>query len=69
MVTEEEIKKLARSIWEAEGCPDGKHLDHYFRAKRMLEQREEVQSRINKLRSHPASWPVGAPPPQRERYW
>lgn len=47
MVTEEQIKRLAQAIWEAEGCPDGKHLDHYFRAKRMLEQREEVQSRMS----------------------
>ena len=69
MVTEEEIKKLAHAIWEAEGYPEGKDLDHYFRAKRMLEEREAIQLRINKPRPHPASSPLGTPPPQRERYW
>jgi hypothetical protein len=28
--------------------------DHYFRARRMLEQREEVQSRMNRLTGHMA---------------
>ncbi|MBI4302853.1 MAG: DUF2934 domain-containing protein [Chloroflexi bacterium] len=67
MITEEEVKRLARCIWEVEGCPDGKHLDHYFRAKRMLEQRERACAHINKLRPHPPGWPVGAPPSRKER--
>ncbi len=69
MVTEEEIKGLAESIWEAEGCPDGKHVEHYFRAKRMLDQREEIQEHINRLQRHPASLPVGGPPSRQERLW
>ena len=55
MASEEDIKKLARSIWEAQGCPDGKHLEHYFRAKQMLEERERIQERINRLWPHVAS--------------
>ena len=69
MVTDEEIKKLAWSIWQAEGRPEGKHLNHYFRAKQILEQREEVQAHTNKLWPHPASWPVGAPPSRKDRLW
>jgi hypothetical protein len=40
MATEEQIKDLAHAIWEQEGRPEGKHLEHYFRAKRILEGKE-----------------------------
>ena len=40
MATEEQIKDLAHAIWEKEGRPEGKHLEHYFRAKQILEARE-----------------------------
>ena len=40
MVTEEQIRNLARAIWEQEGRPEGKHLEHYFRAKQILEEQE-----------------------------
>lgn len=38
MVTEEDIKKLAYSLWEQEGRPDGRDLEFYFRAKQTLEE-------------------------------
>ncbi len=69
MVTEEEIKKLAYYIWEAEGCPEGKHLEHYFCARQMLEEQETVHSYFNKRRIHPASLPLRGKLPQIERYW
>lgn len=40
MATEEQIRELAYYIWEQEGCPEGKDLEHYFRAKKMLEYKE-----------------------------
>ena len=40
MATEEQIKALAHSIWEQEGCPEGKHEEHYYRAKQILEEQE-----------------------------
>jgi len=43
MPTEEEIKKLAHSLWEKEGRPGGKDVEHYFRAKKMLEEKESAQ--------------------------
>jgi len=49
MVTEEEIKKLARSIWEAERCPDGKNWEYYFRARQMLEEKERVLINMDKM--------------------
>ena len=44
MATEEQIKALAHSIWEQEGCPEGKHEEHYYRAKRILEEQEVAGS-------------------------
>lgn len=54
MVTEEQVKELAYSIWEQEGCPAGKHLEHYYHAKQRLEERES--------RLVPASNPVSTAP-------
>ena len=35
-VTEEHVKKLAYSIWEQEGRPKGKAVEHYYQAENML---------------------------------
>jgi hypothetical protein len=40
MTKDEEIRKLAFDIWEQEGRPRGKDVEHYFRAKKILEERE-----------------------------
>jgi hypothetical protein len=34
---EEEIRKRAREIWESEGRPEGRDLDHWRRAKEEIE--------------------------------
>jgi hypothetical protein len=51
--TEQQIKELAYAIWEEEGCPEGKDLEHYFRAKQILE--EPQASSLVKLRASPIS--------------
>ena len=33
----EAIRRQAYAIWEREGRPEGKHLDHWLRAKRLIE--------------------------------
>lgn len=43
MVTEEQIKELAHAIWEQEGRPEGKEVEHHFRAKEILEEREKAR--------------------------
>ncbi len=40
MATEEQIKELAHTIWQQEGEPEGKDLEHYFRARKILEDKE-----------------------------
>ena len=44
MATEEQIRQLAYFIWEQEGCPEGKRLEHYYRAKQILEEQEALQT-------------------------
>jgi hypothetical protein len=51
MATEEEIKKLAYKIWEDEGKPEGKDIEHYLRAAKILEEQEAANPII-----------LGAPP-------
>lgn len=43
MATEEQIKERAYYIWEQEGQPEGKDLEHYLRAKQMLEAEEAAR--------------------------
>jgi hypothetical protein len=38
MPNEAEIKELAYKIWEDEGKPEGKDVENYFRAARILEE-------------------------------
>jgi hypothetical protein len=40
MANEDEIKKLAYKIWEEAGKPEGKDIEHYFRAAKILEEQE-----------------------------
>lgn len=62
MIKDEEIKKLAFSIWEEEGRPTGKDVEHYFKAKKILEERET--NRIIELAPVPPVVEL-APPPKK----
>ena len=44
MVDEHQVINLAYKLWEEEGRPEGKHLDQYFSARRMLEDQETKKS-------------------------
>ncbi len=44
MPTEDEIKELAYRIWEQEGRPEGKDVENYYRAVKMLEEQEAAKS-------------------------
>jgi hypothetical protein len=43
MATEEQIRELAHSVWKQEGHPEGRDVEHYFRARRLLEEREAAR--------------------------
>jgi hypothetical protein len=44
MATFEEIRVLAYKIWEDEGCPEGRAIEHYFKAKEELEKLEHARA-------------------------
>ena len=64
MPTEKQIIELAHSIWEQEGRPEGKDLEHYFSAKKILEEQEAA----NPIQLTPPSVPIEleTPPPKVE---
>ena len=64
MVSEEKIRQLAYAIWEQEGRPEGKAMEHYFRARQILEQDE--LSNVIELPSPPRSKELPAPRPGAE---
>jgi DUF2934 family protein len=49
---EEKIRARAYAIWEQEGRPDGKHLEHWERAKRLIAA-EELLAGAGGLITHP----------------
>ncbi len=64
MATEEQIRNLAYAIWDQEGRPEGKHVEHYFRAKQILE--EQKAARVIELALLPPTIEL-APPPSKRR--
>jgi hypothetical protein len=50
MAREDEIRVIAYSIWEGEGCPDGLECEHWYRAEIIWEDQRK-----------PKSAPVAAP--------
>ncbi len=65
MATEEQIRDLAHAIWEQEGRPEGKHLEHYFRAKQILQEQEAAH--VIELGAAPPIIQLPAPPSKRRR--
>ena len=65
MVTEEQIKDLAHALWEQEGRPEGRDLERYFRAKRILEEKEAT--RVIELAPPAPIIELAPPSPRRSR--
>jgi hypothetical protein len=40
MEREEQIRQLAHQLWEEAGCPQGRALEHYFKAEAILLHQE-----------------------------
>jgi hypothetical protein len=53
---EEKIRMRAYAIWEQEGRPDGKHLEHWSRAKRLIAA-EQLRTAAGVLATHPEMAP------------
>ncbi len=65
MPTEEQIRELAHAIWEKEGRPEQKDVEHYFRAKQILEEQEA--SRVIELAPPPPIVLLAPMPSKRRR--
>jgi hypothetical protein len=61
MPGEQQIKELTHAIWEQEGRLEGEDLEHYFRAKKILEEQEKA--RVIELGPPPAILELPSPPP------
>ena len=44
MAMAEQIMALAYTIWEQEGCSEGKREEHYYREKQILKEQEATSS-------------------------
>jgi hypothetical protein len=64
MATDEQIKELAYSIWEQEGRPEGKDVEHYYQAREILEKQEAA--RIIEIAPPTPLKELSAPPPVKE---
>ena len=72
MVTEEQIRERAYLIWEQEGRPEGKALEHYLRAKQILEDKEaarviEIAAKPPLIELAPQTAPVELAPPSKRK--
>ncbi len=41
---EDEVQLIAYSLWEAEGYPNGKDYEHWFRAETIWEEKQKPKS-------------------------
>ncbi|OGN88830.1 MAG: hypothetical protein A2Z74_06805 [Chloroflexi bacterium RBG_13_46_9] len=69
MPTEDEIKELAYRIWEEEGRPEGKDVENYYRAVKILGEQEAARSpALIKAPPTVAQLPPASPPtPQKSQ--
>jgi Protein of unknown function (DUF2934) len=40
---EEEIRQIAYHLWRDEGCPHGRHLDHWFKAESIWHEQQAAK--------------------------
>ena len=72
MAKENEIRLVAYNIWEQEGRPAGKDVEHYLRAKKILEEREakqvaELGPPPKLMELEPSPKPVPSPQQRRQQ--
>ncbi len=68
MPTEYQIRELAYAIWEQEGRPDGKDVEHYIMARQALEAKELAQASGSQQATLMPQSPRGSISPSRKRH-
>lgn len=64
---DEKLKARAYAIWEQEGRPDGRHLDHWQRAAREIEDVKAPATKPPAKKAAPAATTVKEPQPAQRR--
>jgi hypothetical protein len=67
MISERQIEELAHTMWEKDGLIEGMYLEHYSRAKEVLEERQSPHTKLSVSPSSKSSRenqnsPLRAPP-------
>jgi hypothetical protein len=53
MSRKDEIKLIAYSIWEQEGCPNGKDCEHWFRGEVIWEEQQKPKPVATSTKNQP----------------
>lgn len=61
------IRQRAHTIWEAEGRPEGRDRDHWYRATREVEEEERLPAPEDLNPGSPEGIPKGVIVPPRHR--
>ena len=51
MERQEEIQKIAYSIWQNDGCPEGRHLNHWLKAEAMWGEQGNQEYSVKRVAS------------------
>jgi hypothetical protein len=66
MAQKDEIGLIAYTIWEQEGCINGKDCEHWFRAEVIWEERQKsIRKKATKEAETPSPNVLITPPPSR----
>lgn len=65
---EQKVRDRAHAIWQAEGRPDGRHLDHWRQAQAEIEREKEAANSAAAAPASPTSSeaPAAAPEPPKK---
>ena len=51
MERQEEIQVIAYLLWQNEGCPEGRHLDHWLKAEAMWREQGNQEHSVKRTES------------------
>ncbi|MBI4525394.1 MAG: DUF2934 domain-containing protein [Deltaproteobacteria bacterium] len=64
---EEEIRQIAYHLWLDEGCPHGRHLDHWFKAESIWREQQAAKHPENPRSAKVKQTPTAAAPQAKGR--
>ncbi|MBI4339558.1 MAG: DUF2934 domain-containing protein [Chloroflexi bacterium] len=55
MEREEEVRRIAFDLWQQEGRPEGRALEHWLKAQKVMEESRPAEAAVQAAPSAPAS--------------